>query len=130
MRIDSVTLKAPVRTPETAALWDAANAGRLLYGRCRGCGRAHYYPRRICPFCLSDAVDWPVSGGRGRLHAFSLFRKGQPPYVSAWVMLDEGVALLTTLTDCETDRLSIGQPVELVFHPAPDGQMIPVFTPA
>lgn len=129
MRIDTVHLKAPVRTSETDAFWDAASEQRLLYGACRACGQAHYYPRKICPFCMSADVAWPASAGRGSIYAFSIFRKGQPPYVSAWVMLDEGVAVLSNLTDCETDMLRIGQAVELAFHPAPDSQLVPVFTP-
>lgn len=129
MQICQDAIRAPVRTPETEAFWDAANNERLLYGACRECRKPHYYPRRICPFCFSTHVEWSESSGLATVYAFSLFRKGNPPYVSAWVTLDEGVAVLTNITDCESDELEIGDRVEVVFKPAVDGQLAPLFRP-
>lgn len=129
MQITEDLLRAPVRTPETTRFWDAANEERLLYGHCRACRTPHYYPRRICPFCFSTDIDWPQSAGLGRIYAFSPFRRGQPPYVSAWVTLDEGVSLLTNITDCNSDNLSIGDRVRVTFRSAEDGQHVPLFKP-
>ncbi len=33
--------------------WEAAANGKFLLSDCRGCGRVYYYPRPICPFCMS-----------------------------------------------------------------------------
>lgn len=129
MWIDSVSLRATIQTPETRAFWEAANEGRLLYARCSACDRPHFYPRRVCPFCLSTEVEWRDACGRATLHAFSLYHKGEPPFVSAWVMLEEGVAILSNITDCETDALRIGARVYAVFRPTEDGQLVPVFKP-
>ncbi|MCR9139946.1 MAG: OB-fold domain-containing protein [Alphaproteobacteria bacterium] len=130
MQIDDDALRSPVRTPETEDFWNAANQQTLLFADCRDCGTPHYYPRRICPFCFSDRVDWKQASGLGRIYAFSLFRRGSPPYVSAWVTLDEGVSMLTNITECDADLLRIGDRVEVVYRPAPDGQLIPLFKPA
>ncbi len=129
MLISEDAIRAPLRTPETEAFWDAASNKQLLYGDCRECGKPHYYPRRICPICFSTRVEWTESSGRATLYAFSLFRKGSPPYVSAWVTLDEGVAVLTNITDCDAGSLRIGDRVEVVFRPADDGQLTPLFRP-
>lgn len=129
MQICQDAIRAPVRTPETEAYWEAANNETLLYGDCRECGKPHHYPRRICPHCFSARVVWSASSGLATLYAFSLFRRGNPPYVSAWVTLDEGVAVLTNITDCDTDLLRIGDRVEVVFKPADDGQLTPLFRP-
>lgn len=129
MHIGEPSLQAPVRTPETEAFWNAANKRELIYAQCNACGRPHAYPRRICPFCLSPDVSWNLASGYGEIYAFSLFRRGRPEYVSAWVMLREGAAILTNLVDCETDMLAIGMPVRVVYRPTADGQLAPVFEP-
>lgn len=129
MHISEDAIPAPVRTPETAAFWDAANEKRLVYAECQDCGKPHYYPRRICPFCFSSNVDWKDTSGLATLYAFSFFRKGSPPYVSAWVTLDEGVTVLTNVTDCDAGSLRIGDRVEVVFKSATDGQLTPLFRP-
>ncbi len=129
MQISEDAIRAPVKTPETQAFWDAANDMRLLYASCRNCGKPHFYPRRICPFCFSEQVDWKPSAGFAEIYAFSLFRKGSPPYVSAWITLDEGVSILTNITDCNAESLCIGDRVEVVFTPAADGQLTPLFKP-
>ncbi len=130
MHISDDAIRAPVRTPETAAFWDAANEKQLLYAICRACGKPHYYPRKLCPFCFSARVDWNPSSGTGKLYSFSFFRKGQPPYVLAWVTLEEGVTIMTNITECDTELLRIDGKVEVVFKPAEDGQLTPLFKPA
>lgn len=40
---------------------EAAARGMIAIRRCLQCGRNHYPPREVCPFCLSDSLDWNVS---------------------------------------------------------------------
>ena len=129
MRIDGAHLRVPVRTPETNVFWDAANEESLLYTKCSDCTKPHYYPRKVCPFCFSTDVTFVKASGRANIYAFSLFNKGRPPYISAWVMLEEGVAIITNIIDCESDLLKIGTPIKVVFSSVEGGQKIPVFTP-
>ena len=44
---------APVINLETAPFWAAANEGIFLLKRCETCGEVHFYPRAVCPHCLS-----------------------------------------------------------------------------
>lgn len=129
MHINEDAIRAPVQTPETEPFWKAANERTLLYAHCRDCKTPHFYPRRICPYCFSDRVDWKTASGLARIFAFSLFRRGDPPYVSAWVTLDEGVSLVTNITDCDAETLRIGDRVSVHFKPASDGQLTPLFKP-
>jgi uncharacterized OB-fold protein len=129
MLIHNADLRAPVRTPETNAFWDAANEEVLLYAKCRDCGKPHYYPRKVCPFCFSTKVDFLRASGLAKVYAFSLFYKGRPPYISAWVMLNEGVAILSNIIECDSDNLKIGATIKVVFRAVTDGQKIPVFVP-
>ncbi|HXA96248.1 MAG TPA: Zn-ribbon domain-containing OB-fold protein [Candidatus Dormibacteraeota bacterium] len=123
------TIPAPTPTPETAAFWEAAAKGRLLVKFCTACGKPHHYPRAICPFCNSDRTEWRDSAGRGTIYSFSVMRRASPPYVLAYVTLEEGVTMMTNLVDCDFDALRIGQPVRVVFAPTDGGPPVPTFTP-
>jgi hypothetical protein len=122
-------LPAPQPNPETQAYWDAAMQGRLLLRRCNACGKIHFYPRSICPFCFSDETHWLESKGVGAIYSYSIMRRGGSPYALAYVTLDEGPTLMTNIVDCDLASLRIGQRVRVVFKPSDNGYRIPVFTP-
>ena len=121
---------APTPTPETQAFWDAAAKGQLLVKRCTACGRAHHYPRPICPFCGSDRTEWKDATGMGVIYSFSVMRRSSPPYVIAYVTLDEGVRMMTNIVDTDLDTIRIGQRVKVVFKKSEAGLSIPMFAPA
>jgi uncharacterized OB-fold protein len=122
-------IPSPPVNAENEAFFAAAREGRLLVGRCTACGELHYYPRAVCPFCASERTEWIPARGHGRIYSFSVMRRVAAPYAIAYVTLDEGVAVLTNLVDCDLDRLRIGDAVRVVFKPAEGGEMIPMFTP-
>ncbi len=111
-----------------AAYWQAARAGRLLLKHCRDCGKTHYYPRPLCPFCMSSDTQWLEACGEGTIYSWSVERRGTPPYAIAFVALPEGPTLLTNIVDCDLDSLAIGQKVKLTFETRED-QPVPVFRP-
>ncbi|MGF7160007.1 hypothetical protein FHS85_001630 [Rhodoligotrophos appendicifer] len=123
------SIPSPTRTPETDEFWDAADNSQLLVGHCESCRKPHYYPRRICPFCLSTAVVWRAARGEGRIYSFSVVRRAVVPYVTALVTLPEGVTLMTNIIDADPEGMRIGDRVRAVFVPAEDGQLVPFFTP-
>ena len=120
---------APTPTPETQPFWDAAAKGTLIVKRCAACGKSHHYPRPMCPFCGSDRTEWKDATGQGVIYSFSVMRRAAPPYVIAYVTLDEGPTIMTGLVDCDFDALRIGQPVRVVFARSDGGPPVPMFTP-
>lgn len=130
-------IPAPQGNPETQPFWAAAREGRLMIGRCvsrdrGGCGRAHYYPRGVCPFCFTpDAVLEPASG-EGTIYTLSVTLRGAPePYAIGYVELEEGPRILTNFTGAELESFHIGQKVKLVWTPTEDGAPpVPMFGPA
>jgi hypothetical protein len=116
--------------PESCAFWSAASEGRLLLKKCNRCGQVHYYPRDICPFCLSADTVWVDAAGAGTVYSFSTMGQGDAAYTLAYVTLQEGVTLMTNLVDCDPAQVRIGQPVRVVFQPSQGGQSVPMFTPA
>ncbi|MEO8296879.1 MAG: Zn-ribbon domain-containing OB-fold protein [Burkholderiales bacterium] len=109
-----------------APFW-RSTGGKLLIKRCRACGELHHYPRTFCPFCMSDDVAWLESRGTGKVYSFSITRpKDGPPYVIAFVTLDEGISLMTHIVDAPPESVAVDQPVEVVFRDM-DGVSTPVF---
>jgi uncharacterized OB-fold protein len=123
-------IPAPQPSPETQAFWDAAAQGRFLIRRCTACGKAHWYPRPMCPFCWSEKTEWVEASGRGRIYSYSVMRRAPEPYVVAYVTLAEGPTMLTNLVDCDFDALAIGYEVQLKFSPTEGGPPVPTFTAA
>jgi uncharacterized protein len=122
-------IQAPQPNAETEAFWKAAEAGKLMVGRCNACGKVHYYPRAICPFCFSDRTELQEASGSGTIYSYSVMRRAPVPYAIAYVTLSEGPTMMTNIVDCDLDAIRIGQPVRLVFKPSDGGPPVPMFTP-
>ena len=122
-------ITSPVVNAETKAFWDAARENRFLIPVCTACGKVHWYPRAICPFCASDKIAWRDASGRGAIYTFSVMRRAKEPYVIAYVTLAEGPTMMTNIVDCDFDALRIGQPVAVVFKATENGQPVPMFKP-
>ncbi len=122
-------LPAPLVDAATEPFWAATREGRLTARRCQSCGKLHWYPRPICPFCQGDTA-WEDLSGQGEIYSVSVTRRAGPvPYAIAYVALDEGITLLTNIVDCDLDTVRIGQRVTVTFKPAEDGQRVPMFRP-
>jgi uncharacterized protein len=132
----NASLLAPRVLPEVAPYWEAASAGRLLLKRCSDCSEVHFYPRDICPHCLSDKTEWLTASGLGTVYSFSTMKRAGPegkPYTLAYVTLDEGVTMMTNLVEMDLLSVAIGSRVKVLFHPSQNrdgsaGPLVPVFT--
>ena len=122
-------IASPVVTVETQPFWNAAREGRFVVPVCAACGKAHWYPRAVCPFCDSEKIEWRPASGRGTIYTFSVMRRVKEPYAIAHVTLAEGPTMLTNIVDCDFDKLRIGQSVALVFKESENGQPVPMFAP-
>lgn len=121
---------APVPNIETQPFWDAAKEGRLLIKHCADCGKVHWYPRAICPFCHSPKTLWKQASGKGTIYTYSVMRRAAAPFAAAYVTLEEGPAMLTNIVDCDLDALAIGMPVEVRFaRTQSEDLLVPVFRP-
>ena len=123
-------IPAPSVNVESKPFWDAAAEGRFLIKRCTACGKAHWYPRSICPHCFSDATVWEQSPGEGVIYTYSVMHRSPTgPYAIGYVTLNEGPAVLTNFVDCDLGALAIGQKVKVRFQPTDGGPPVPVFSP-
>jgi uncharacterized OB-fold protein len=121
-------IPAPAQNLESKPFWDAAKEGRFLIKKCNACNEVHWYPRNICPFCMSSDTVWQESPGEGVIYTYSVMHRNTPvPYAIGYVTLDEGVSLLTNFIDYDDTSLHIGQRVKIKWTPTGEGNP-PVFT--
>jgi uncharacterized protein len=122
-------LPAPIVTVESEPFWTAARQGRFVVPTCGACGKAHWYPRAVCPFCDAEKIEWRAACGTGTVYSFSVMRRAKEPYAIAYVTLAEGPTMLTNIVDCDFNALRIGQSVRVVFAETADGPPVPLFRP-
>ena len=132
---EALPAPSPPVNPETAEFWNATAAGRLLLRRCLDCGTVIWYPRTICPECASLDTEWFEAAGRGRVYSYTVNHRGEgaysglPPFVLAYVELDEGPRMMTNIVGADAAELAVGLMVEVVFHATADGPALPRFRP-
>jgi uncharacterized OB-fold protein len=109
----------PLPQPDnvSAPFWAAAAEGKVLYQECTACGHRQFYPRAMCTECAGE-VAWREASGRGTVHTYTVIRqnwanpfKDELPYVVAMIELEEGVKMMTNVTDCNADDVTIGMAV-------------------
>ena len=116
-------------TPGTEPYWEGAKAGKLMLKWCQDCNKPHHYPRAVCPHCMSSNLQWQQARGTGEIYTYSIMHAARPPYVIAYVTLEEGVTMMTNIVDCDLDAIRIGQRVKVIFKPTEGGPPVPMFTP-
>ncbi len=122
---------------ENRPWWEALKRHELYLQKCRDCGALRYYPRALCPECLSSRTDWIRARGTGKVYTFTItyqntapgFRESLP-YVLAYVELDEGLKMLTNIIDCRPEEVRIGMPVAVVFEDVTPEVTLAKFRPA
>ena len=93
--------------PGIEPYWEAAAKGRLLLSRCATDGAAMWPPRQFCPRHATAGVRWEPATGGAEVYSYTVVHQGEgpfaetAPYVLAYVELDEGPRLLTSLVTPE-----------------------------
>lgn len=122
---------------ESKGFWEACGRHELYLQRCRACRTLRYYPRALCPACLSGDIEWVLSPGRGSVYSYTVTYQNQSPgfrdelpYVLAYVELEEGVRLLTNVVGCRPEDVYVGMPVHVSFEDITPEIALPKFRPA
>ena len=123
----SAAVLDPAASPEHLPFREAARSGRFVVPVCRSCGKAHWYPRALCPFCFGADIDWRQASGAGVIYSFSVMRRASPPHAIAYVTLVEGPSVLTSIVDSDFAQLRIDAAVEVVLREVADGMFFPFF---
>ena len=99
-------------------------AVRLKGTKCRACGALALGEREYCINCTSSDLEEHIFSKYGKVYAHTVIRHPPPlpypqesfqPFPAAWVELEDGLQILTELTDCSLEEVEIDMPVELVL---------------
>ncbi|MFO8011639.1 MAG: Zn-ribbon domain-containing OB-fold protein [Dehalococcoidia bacterium] len=112
--------------------WEGVQKGELLLQRCKVCGNWLNPPRPMCPLCQSTEQEWVRSSGKGTLYSWVTLPESphpafKTPYSVVLVELEEGVRIVSNMTDVEAEDMVIGMPVEVVFDEVTDDLTLPKF---
>ena len=111
-------------SPEESAFFRGLAEGRLLGQRCPTCGKVYVPPRGACPVDgvpTTDEVELPDTGTVTTyciVNVPFLGQKIQPPYVSAYVLLDGAdIAFLHLILGVDAADVRMGMRVRAVWKP-------------
>jgi uncharacterized OB-fold protein len=133
--VDAGARPRPDPTALTRPLWDAAREHRLVRQVCDDCGRNVFTPQIACPACLSTALSWRESSGRGTVYSATVVHRAPypgftSPYHVAMVDLEEGWTMLSNVLGTGEHPVAIDTPVAVDWLQLDDEITLPVFRPA
>ena len=102
------------------------------------CAHVFFYPRRHCPQCLSDNLEWFKASGRGTLYSYMINHRPAPgfedeaPYAIAIVQMEEGPRMMTNIVGIENtpENLVLDMALEVTFDDVLPDVTIPKWRPA
>ncbi len=107
----------------TARTWrEYPQRYRYEAGVCKGCGKWHFPPRRVCDACKGETFETKAMRRTGKILTYTVIRvppapfKDQAPYAVAVVEMDDGPRLTAMVADTGTFELKLGQKVRLEFR--------------
>ncbi len=115
----------PDPSEETAPFWDGCARGELRMQRCGACQKLRFYPRPMCPHCLSTEREWVPVSGLGTLYSWVICHppvlpafQDRVPYAVVVVELaeDPSLRMVGNLLDCPQERIRIGLPLRVSFE--------------
>ncbi|NOT58005.1 MAG: hypothetical protein HOP18_25655 [Deltaproteobacteria bacterium] len=112
----------PHPTAVTRPFWEAAKRHELQIQQCGACHAHVFYPREVCPECLSPELGWVKVSGKGTLYSYTIAQAPthhsfteDVPYVIAIVELAEGPHLTSNIVGCPIESLKVDMPVVASF---------------
>lgn len=119
---------------DSAAYFEAAKEGRLVFQKCQHCDNIQFPPRHHCVNCWQSDLKWIESSGKGRVETYTIVRRAplpkfrnKTPYVVASIIVEEGPRMITNLVGATALDVKIGDNVSVTFAPNADGEILPLF---
>jgi uncharacterized OB-fold protein len=124
----------PQPTPWSKNFWEGTKNKKLLIQKCKNCNQMIMYPKKYCPFCMGDEMDWVEASGRGKIYSFTVVYNNPPsaflkdlPFTIAIIKLEEGVQMLSNIVATDYESLKCEMDVEVVFDNVTDEISLPKF---
>jgi len=105
-------------------IWrDSPQRYRLEAVKCSKEGHVYFPPRRVAPGTLDGSTLEPYKlPDNGTIYTYTIIEvppsqfKDEAPYVVGIIELSDGTKIMCQITDCEPDKLEVGQAVKLEFR--------------
>lgn len=130
-------LPRPGNPELTKPFWEATKQHRLVLQRCKTCSHLFFYPRELCPECLSSDLEWVPVSGKGRVYSYTVVYQAQhpafqaeAPYVFAMIQLEEGPKMVSNVVGCPIEQVKVDMPVIAVFDDVTPEVSLVKFRPA
>ena len=125
----------PQITPANEPFWKLASQGQLALPCCHRCGHLWSPPSPHCPQCLSADFSYRPLSGRATLWSWitmhrTYFPEFPAPYIVAFVQLEEGPMLMSTLQAGDPETLHCDMPLQVCFRPLSPDMAMHQFKPA
>lgn len=111
-------------SPEESAFFRGLSEGRIVGQRCPKCQKVYVPPRPACPTDGVPTVEEVELSDTGTVTTFCIVnvpflgQKIEPPYVSAYILLDGAdIALQHLILDIPADEVRMGLRVKAVWKP-------------
>jgi uncharacterized OB-fold protein len=121
----------------TKPYWDHMKNHELRLQKCLDCGHVRFPVLPICTDCLSDRFEWAELSGKGTVWSWvefqHLYNRGwtdEIPYNVVYVLLEEGIGIISNLVEVEPEDIRFDMPVEIVFDDVTPEVTLPKFRPA
>lgn len=119
---------------DTQAFWDGVGEGRFLVPRCSACGKGHWPPGPMCPYCQGAELAWCDAPARGTVYSWVVANHpvdevlvDQVPYAIALIDLEPGVRVVGNVIGCDPSEIRAGMELELFFEEREEGVRVPNF---
>ncbi len=111
----------PDRPSAPAMLRNATWKYGLIGSKCTACGTPQLPPQRVCVKCkaLDKMEPYPFADRTGRIATLAIDRLAislNPPTVNVVIDFDGGGRFICEMTDCQYDKVAIGDEVEMTFR--------------
>jgi uncharacterized OB-fold protein len=113
--------ESPTKPIEPGLFRDDGDGPRLIGAMCVPCGERAFPYTDICPWCGAHATHQVSLAPTGTLWAWTAVTAAPPgysgpvPFGFGVVELDDGLRVVTRLTEADPTALSFGQPMTLVL---------------
>ncbi len=125
-----------IENEDVKPFWDALKSHKFCLQKCAICGHVRFPVSPNCTDCLSDQWEWAEMSGKGKVWSFVEFYQryhrgweDELPYNVAYVLIDEGLGLITNLVNVAREDIQIDMPVEVYFDDVTENVTLLKFKP-
>src|SRR3989338_6804591 len=126
-----------LKDEQSQPYWKYLKAHEFRLQKCQVCGHIRFPANPVCTDCLSDKTEWVQLSGKGKVWSWVQFHQqyhvgwaDEIPYNVAYVLLDEGIGLITNLVHVAPEDILIDMPVQIYYDDVTEEVTLPKFEPA